>query len=286
MTTVAVEEELFRSCRILFGEKLKVSREFLQYLQLSGIKKAYRSKALEIHPDRVSCQDLIMRQNLTQQFNEVHEAYKILVKYLEARKTGEPHQWTQTFFTDGKVKKKAKKNQRPTGPANGATNYQAMQGSGRFNNGNGSRKKYPLHKSVFDPKSLYRGPIPNRRLLFGRYLYYSGMISLQTIGKALIWQQSQRPRFGEAGKRLGWLNDQDIVRILQNRGDRQLFGESALRLGILTREQLQLLLQHQKSLHKRIGQYFVEQNYLDPVMLAKHVTAHRMHNNSVQNILS
>ena len=52
MATVVAEEELYRSCRIIFGRDLKVSPDFLQYLQLSGIKKAYRKKALEFHPDR------------------------------------------------------------------------------------------------------------------------------------------------------------------------------------------------------------------------------------------
>ena len=52
MATVVPEEELYHSCRIIFGKDLKVSRDFLQYLQLTGIKKDYRKKTLEFHPDR------------------------------------------------------------------------------------------------------------------------------------------------------------------------------------------------------------------------------------------
>ena len=53
MAQIVAEEELYRSCHILFGKDLKVSQDFLQYIQLSGIKKAYRKKALEIHEQAI-----------------------------------------------------------------------------------------------------------------------------------------------------------------------------------------------------------------------------------------
>ena len=142
----------------------------------------------------------------------------------------------------------------------------------------------PLHDPPLDPKSLYKGPVPTCHLLFGRYLYYTGIINLHTIGQALIWQRSQRPRLGEIGRRMGWLNEQDTLKILQSRRDRQLFGELALRLGILTREQLHFILLHQKKLQKRIGQYFVAKNYWTRLMLEEYISAHRTHNSRVQNL--
>jgi len=282
MTTVVEEEELYRSCRIIFGKDLKISREFLQYLQLSGIKKAYRKKALEIHPDREACQTLTLQQSMAHQFIDVHEAYKNLVAYLEARDKACGRNTSTTFFPRrneaGEVKK----------PGNAAavsvkrfcqdkTNIQ------RFNNGNGRLRQPPKYEPLLDPKSLYRGPIPDCPLLFGRYLYYSGIISLHTIGQALIWQRSQRPRFGEIGRRLGWLSDQDTLNILRNKRDRQLFGELALSLGILTREQLHRILLQQKKLHKRFGQYFVANNYWDVIKLQKYVAAHKRHNSRVRD---
>jgi hypothetical protein len=83
---------------------------------------------------------------------------------------------------------------------------------------------------------------------------------------------------------MGWLNEKDTFKILQQRGDRLLFGESALKLGIITREQLQIILLHQKRLHKRIGQYFVIKNYWDNVMLEEYIAAHRNHNSRMQNL--
>jgi hypothetical protein len=82
---------------------------------------------------------------------------------------------------------------------------------------------------------------------------------------------------------MGWMNEQDTLRVLRHRKDRQLFGELAMRLGILTQEQLHIILQHQKKLHKRIGRFFVLKNFWDDVMLEEYVLAHRNHNYRVQN---
>jgi len=283
MATVVAEEELYRSCRLIFGKDLKVSREFLEYLQLSGIKKAYRKKALEIHPDRESCQKLTLQQSMAHQFVDVHEAYKNLVAYLEARDKGHRFNGSPASFSERKEKGKVK---RPGHVSSAASKrfYQKKANIYRFSNG--KQRKPPLYDPPLDPKSLYSGPMPNCALLFGRYLYYSGIINLQTIGQALIWQRSQRPRLGEIGRSLGWLSEQDTFRILQNRRDRQLFGELALRLGILTREQLHLILLHQKKLHKRIGQYFVAKNYWDAVMLQEYIVAHKRHNSKVRNLFA
>lgn len=279
MATVAAEEELYRSCRIIFGNDLKVSREFLEYLQLSGIKKAYRKKALEIHPDRGASQNLT-RQQSNHQFVDVHEAYKSLVAYLEARDQGKVLPGAAALFAARQHEEKTK---RPghNGSAEGKKCHREKADIYRFSMGNDRQQKPPLYDLPLDPKSLYRGPMPNRSLLFGRYLYYSGIINLQTIGQALVWQRSQRPRLGEIGCRLGWLSQQDTFRILQHRHERQLFGELAIRLGILTREQLHLILLQQKKLHKRIGQYFLAKNYWDAVMLEKYVAAHKRHNSRV-----
>jgi hypothetical protein len=123
--------------------------------------------------------------------------------------------------------------------------------------------------------------MPKCQLFFGRYLYYSGIINLQIIGQALVWQRSQRPRLGEIGCRLGWLSKNDAFQILKQRKENQLFGESALVLGLLTKEQLQHMILQQKKLHKRFGQYFVAKNYWSPVTLVKFIMMHKDHNNRI-----
>lgn len=282
MAEVVAEEELYRSCQILFGRDLKVSHEFLQYLQLSGIKKAYRMKAMELHPDRGFSQSLTLQQSMAHQFVDVHQAYEKLAAYLEARDKGIDFKSSPEPFFTRKDHGMAQNFSRDYS-SGGTKSYKAPTGTQRRNGGD-SELKRPSYGAPLDPKSLYRGTLPNCQLLFGRYLYYSGLISLHTIGQALIWQRSQRPRLGEIGRRLGWLNEQDTFTILRRRQDRQLFGELALKLGILTPEQLHIILLHQKNLHKRIGQYFVAKNYWDAVMLEEYIAAHRRHNHKVRDL--
>ena len=283
MAIVVAEEELCRSCRIIFGSDLKVSRGFLQYLQLSGIKKAYRKKALELHPDRGFCQSLTLQQGLANQFIDVHQAYEKLVTYLEARDKGFELNVSSRSSSIRKDRDNVKRPTHQTSTVSTKKFYREKTTDFQPKKNNGGLQKNPYGPPL-DLKSLYRGALPNYQLLFGRYLYYSGLINLHTIGHALVWQRSQRPRVGEIGQRMGWLDEQDTLKILRQRKDRQLFGELALNLGILTREQLQIILLHQKNLHKRIGQYFVKKNYWDNVMLGEYIAAHRIHNSKVSNL--
>ena len=123
--------------------------------------------------------------------------------------------------------------------------------------------------------------MPQCSLLFGRYLYYSGIINLQIIGQALVWQRSQRPRLGEIGYRFGWLSKNDTFQIIKHRQENQLFGESALALGLLTIDQLQHMILRQKKLHKRFGEYFVAKNYWSSLTLEKFIIMHKDHNHRV-----
>ena len=280
MDTV-IEEELFRSCRIIFGENLKVSHDFLHYLQLSGIKKAYRQKALELHPDRGACQSLTMQQSMANQFIHVHQAYEKLVAYLEEREKGFG---LDTSSITSAIRKQKEEVKSPYQENPYSTVYHAGRNGFQKKNGDAIKQKKTANAPPLDPKSLYRGPLPNCQLLFGRYLYYSGLINLHTIGQALVWQRSQRPCFGEIARRLGWLNQQETFNVLRQKKDSQLFGEAAMRLGILTQEQLRIVLHHQQKLHKRIGQYFVTKNFWDAVMLEEYIAAHRSHNSKVQNL--
>ena len=282
MAIVVAEEELCRSCRIIFGSDLKVSRDFLQYLQLSGIKKAYRKKALELHPDRGFCQSLTLQQGLANQFIDVHQAYEKLITYLEARDKGFERNISSRSSSIRKDKDNVKRPTHQNSTSGTKRFYREKTTDFQPRKNNGGDQKTPYCPPL-DPKSLYRGSLPNCQLLFGRYLYYSGLINLRTIGHALVWQRSQRPCVGEIGRRMGWLDEQDIFKILRQRRDRQLFGELALSLGVLTQEQLQIILLHQKNLHKRIGQYFVTKKYWDNVMLGEYIAAHRMHNSRVSN---
>ena len=288
MVKVVAEEELYRSCHLIFGKDLKVSRDFLKYLQLSGIKKAYRQKALELHPDRSCSQNQIVQQAKAAQFVDVHQAYEHLLAYLNERDTGTRGQSDSRHYTrrqkNGSTPSSSKQPY-PTRPRWGGKaprkSAQSAYGYG-FQSTKGKSKQSSLNIPL-DPETLYKGTMPKFPLLFGRYLYYSGIINLQIIGQALVWQRSQRPRLGEIGCRLGWLSRSDALRVLTQRKENQLFGESAMRLGLLTTEQVQHMMHQQKKLHKRFGQYFVEKNYWSPGTLKGFIVMHKEHNTRMQH---
>jgi hypothetical protein len=275
MTAVVAEHELFASCRVLFGAELDITRNFLEYLQRSGIKSAYRKKALETHPDVLASQGgANAMAESADLFRRVQQSYENLTAYLDARDNGfrfpplrpamqaaprkpQPAPRPEQRWSAAGPSRSARPN--PSGPggftrskARPASAWQASEGTGP-------------------------GAIPSRKLLFGHYLYYSGVTSWQTIIKALVWQRTGRPRLGEIGRRFGWLTNQDILTILKRRKLTDSFGASAVSLGFLTERQLSLMVFQQNKLQKRFGEYFVHHNLLTPWQideLARHCSRH------------
>lgn len=69
---------LTEACRQLFGDAIDVSPEFLCYLQLEGVKSAYRLRARQTHPDRhgdSSCEE----------FLRVRSSYELLSSFIHHR---------------------------------------------------------------------------------------------------------------------------------------------------------------------------------------------------------
>ncbi|PLX79269.1 MAG: J domain-containing protein [Desulfuromonas sp.] len=104
--------------------------------------------------------------------------------------------------------------------------------------------------------------IPERPLQFGHYLYHRGLISYQQLINALVWQRQQRPMLGELAVQVGWLRDEDTLAICRQREGYARFGERAIRMGKLSTGQVKALILHQRTMHKKIGQYFVEKEIL------------------------
>lgn len=277
MSFVIAEHELYRSCEILFGLEPNINRDFLEYLQASGVKNAYREKARETHPDMVFANgdynpDL---------FRTVQEAYENLSAYLKAREKGFRFPALSAAITRRSRKSfrppnqnvHARRNHSETHPKNGVSGKRFQKKSNRF--------KRPVNgKNSFNwqTDSLYKGPIPRRVLLFGHFLYYSGIINWRNIIQALVWQRNHRPRVGEIACRFGWLTEEEVLHILKNRTLMRPFGKAALDLGLLTKGQLNIVVLHQKRLQKKIGKYFTEKNILTPAQLDELVDKYHAHN--------
>ncbi len=276
MTVMVAEKELYRACEVIFGPELDISRDFLEYIQLSGVKSAYRKRAMETHPDRLAADHAAADGPSGALFHDVQQAYESLRQYLEARDKG--------FKLPGR---------RPVRAGNGTTTRRSRPrpgcrtGTGR-NSGQGAatgcragRDTTGTPRFFKNIDQLHQGPLPNRRLELGQFLYYSGLASWRTIVKALAWQRSRRPRIGEISRRFGLLSEQDVARVLRHQQPGQRFGEAARAMGLLTETQVRLLLQTQKRLQHKFGEYFLKEKILTPGKLARLLTALHRHNNRI-----
>ncbi len=244
MTAAEVSrQDLFKACESLFGTDIDISVEFLRYLKPSGVKAAYRKKAMETHPDRAAVVDGRV-DFMADRFKEISLAYQLLQDFLT-------HPWKYSLDESGALYVHKQPSPRPAD-----------------------------HRKAESPKSepRYSGRMPSRRLLFGQYLYYTGQISLSTLIKAIVWQRLQRPSIGAIAVSWGWLAGGDIIGILRSRKYGEKFGECALRTGLLSRHQVSHLLEKQRQIQPLIGKYFIEQKILSSSRLFKEVVDLKMHN--------
>ena len=284
METVAAEKELFRSCEIIFGPELTISREFLDYLQLSGIKSAYRKRAMETHPDRATLENDRVQRQRHDLFHAVQEAYENLTTFLDAKEKGyclpPPPRQAQPRRQSARPAPPKPHRPQQARPSQAAPRPRPQPRAGAQTKA--GFENTTSHSSVFwNTESLYQGPLPNRRLLLGHFLYYSGLINWRTIIQALIWQRTERPRLGEIGQRFGLLNEADVVQILRNRPTLQPFGQTAMDMGLLSQPQLQMLVSHQKRLQKKFGEFFLEKQILEPNELRALLQQYQEHNASI-----
>ena len=233
------EANVLNACRTLFGTEAAVSPEFLLSLKPNVLKTAFRKKAKETHPDLFTAHDPQVQKRQAELFRVVNEAYDIMRNYCERRDRAGAR------VVRGRARSSAP---RPAQAAPAQARHSAGRGTKSFR--------------VAEEGWLYSGIVPERRHEIGRYLYYRGRIPYHVLLKALSWQMRQRPALGIIAKRWGWLNDAHISAILGHRGTPHLFGQRALHLGLLSSYQARLLLAYQRTLQKKLGQYFVQRGYL------------------------
>lgn len=242
--------QLFNACHVLFGSEVNVSLDFIHYLQMPGLKAAFRKKALETHPDRAAFLDL-GAPDLEDQFKQVHAAYRELSDYLENP--------LKFVLIDDSVRKRY--------AGHGQSSYHRQRSHPR-----------PHRSHDKQERSAAMGVWPGQKCLFGRFLYYNGLITYQQLIDAIVWQKAQRPPIGNLALRWRWLYEQEVRDILTRRRFGERFGECALRYGYLTPDKLRLLLGRQNLLQPRIGKYFVEKRILSALSVEGMAGKLRRHN--------
>lgn len=221
------ETALFSACRTLFGKEVNLSRDFLDYLQPSGAKIAFRNQAKVHHPDAHASSSTQVRKQQTERFREIRQAYDLITDYLDKRH---------------RPRQKA--------PKRGSSQATSHRGNGSAY----QRKQQRPH-----PRPA---KVPAIRLEFGMFSYYQGKVTYQQLIEALVWQRRQRPTLGVIARKWGWLSEAKVTQIIGHRGHAVRFGNKAVELGYLKPHQVDALLRHQRSLQTRIGQYFIEKGLL------------------------
>ena len=235
--------EVFDACSLLFGPQVEISLDFLKYLEPSGLRSAYRKKALETHPDRAKALGRDEVQ-MNEHFREATLAYEKLIPIVSNK---------------------------------GAVLLRGKPGA-KVNNGeNTARRSSKRGFSDF----LYTKEIPKRELLIGQFLYYSGLIPWSALIRAITWQRRERPLIGQIALEWKMISCNEIQRILMCRNFGGKFGERAVRLGYLSRFQLLALLGKQRNIRCPIGGFFVNEGILDLQDMEAMVEKQKIHNRDI-----
>jgi len=246
--------ELFKACETIFGSDVKVSFDFLTYLQPVRIKTAYRKRAFETHPDRAKALGTFT-EDLNTEFINVHEAYERLLSFVETKNGSNMNAPLFNRF--------------------GTQQYSGF--SARQNKG-GQKKNHHHKRFKSYTDHFYSGGLPKSNLMFGQFLYYSGLISWRTLIDAICWQRRQRPLIGQIAVGWGLISSREIMHILRVRTFNEKFGECALRIGYISSFEQFALVGKQRRIQRPFGEYFIENGILSSDDLMSIARKQQLHN--------
>ena len=244
---VSISPDLYRAYAVLFGNDANAAADILKYLKASSLKKAYRKKAFETHPDRAAA---LAKSplSLEERFREVNLAYNQLNSFLEY-----PWRYPGGMHPNRRAHAPARRRQR----THSAAEHNRHQGM---------------------TEHLWQGGLPKKRLLFGRFLYYSGIISMKSLIAAIVWQRNERPMVGSIAMGWDWLDRNDVRSIIALRRAGEKFCACALRCGYISGYQRDILLARQKMLQPKIGRFFVDNGIVAADEMKRIVEQFHAHN--------
>ncbi len=227
------EDHLFEACRVLFGNDIELSREFLCYLRDDGVTSAFRKKAMEVHPDRALVSGLSVKK-CQDEFVVLRLACETLRQYLASREIC-------------------------------STAQSLLQ------------KKHTKHICIL----MYC--LKKSFFLVGFSIVWGLFNGVSFLWRS-TWQRSGRPRIGELGVSLGYLDHKSVITILKNSIKVGAFGATACKMGFLTADEVRDLLQRQKRQEKKIGQFFIEKGLLSRNDLVVLLRQCKEHNRRVERL--
>jgi hypothetical protein len=227
-----VNNQLQEAVSILFPDSS--ARDF--YIQNPNpeiLKRAFRTLALEVHPD-------LNDGHSHERFIQLNKAYNNLMSLpqIELQRFVVQKQTNTWHFRSRNAAPRPLNN--PVDP--NAINKIENQHRQTYRYApNPQSKKIPKYQPTTE-EVYFSGELPNQPLQLGMYLYYSKQISFQMLAHALAWQRDLRPRMGTLAKAWRWLEDEDIDWILQSTSIPGRFAERAYRMGYLSKQQFAVLI--------------------------------------------
>lgn len=234
----------------LFGTDVPRDPEALERLDRQSVRRAYHLRAQSCHPDRAS--DLgASEAELTQKFQSLQAAYTFMLEQLESLKS---------VGSGG-------------APAGSASSSPGPGARGPVSPPAGAAQGPGYHSDIY-----YTGPVPNEPLLLGRYLYYSGRISYRSLKRALTWQRSQRPMFGDLARSWNLFGQSELSLLLSERRKSEPIGQAAVRLGLLTPAQRDWIVSRQRYEQQPLGTYLRRLGAVTEQELQEALEDHEAHN--------
>lgn len=301
------ELDLYDACRVLFGKEVRIDRQFLEYIQPSGVKSAYRKMALATHPDRIAALGDSIQAGTGSDFRVVADAYEKLTKYLKLREGGFRFKTNYSTYGESTQRKEytaktwqntAQKTAQTTPKDSsgtawktntyyGGSTWQDTQQTAAQTNvaGNYGFTQKAAYATIDSQKtssySYQQKTVPKRKLRIGEYLYYSGVVAWKDLIASIVWQTKQRQRIGEIAARWGWLNEAKILEIMKSRNRGERLGDALVRLKLITPFQCNMLVWQQQKSQNPLGKYFTNEQLVSETDLTRHLTNLKAHNQNI-----
>ena len=178
MNSLVYRNDVKKAFRILFGQQITYSEAVLNYIQPSGIKSAFREQVKMIHPDQ-AVKEGISEDEASIKFQELYDAYRLLLEI----KTG------KTFRT-------------------------GVDQTGTVYSHHTRPSPSPASAPVKD--FYYCGTqLPNHKLRFGEFLFYSKAISWCTLIAAIVYKKkADDQKMGQYFIEQNILTERDLFRYL------------------------------------------------------------------------
>ena len=244
MLSPGTTSDVLAACQVLFGPDVDVSREFLEILQPSGVKAAFRRRVRETHPD-LHAADPVVQQRQALLFQEVTAAYSRVACFCERR-----------HDRQGSMA-------RPFRSKTSSRDVGASPQEGHYYTG-----EVPYRQMLIGRYLYYRCIIPYHMLLEALSWQRRQRPTIGRLARDWGWLSEQGVT-------------QVLASFTRFRGR---FGERACQLGLLSPFQVKQLLRAQQTSQRQLGQFFVQKGYLTQAKLATLLVDMSRHNNSLSAI--